>query len=82
MAATPRWALLSLVLPGSMRVADVEELVDGMSALATRHGVSVAGGNITRTDGPLVVDVTAGGEVGAAKVADAQRRTGRATRFT
>jgi thiamine-monophosphate kinase len=63
MAATPRWALLSLVLPGSMRVADVEELVDGLSALATRHGVSVAGGNITRTDGPLVVDVTAGGEV-------------------
>ena len=62
MAATPRWALLSLVLPGSMPVAEVEELVDGMSALATRHGVSVAGGNITRTDGPLVVDVTAGGE--------------------
>ncbi len=67
MAATPRWALLSLVLPGSMRVADVEELVDGMSALATRHGVSVAGGNITRTDGPLVVDVTAGGEAAPRK---------------
>jgi thiamine-monophosphate kinase len=67
MAATPRWALVSLVLPGSMQVADVEELVDGMSALATRHGVSVAGGNITRTDGPLVVDVTAGGEVAPRK---------------
>ena len=26
-------------------------------------GSSVVGGNITRTDGPLVVDVTAGGEV-------------------
>ena len=67
MAATPRWALLSLVLPGSMPVAEVEELVDGMSALATRHGVSVAGGNITRTDGPLVVDVTAGGEAAPRK---------------
>jgi thiamine-monophosphate kinase len=67
MAATPRWALVSLVLPGSMQVAEVEELVDGMSALATRHGVSVAGGNITRTDGPLVVDVTAGGEVAPRK---------------
>lgn len=63
MAATPRWALLSLVLPGSWPVSDVEELVDGLSALAGRHGVSVVGGNITRTDGPLVVDVTAGGEV-------------------
>ena len=67
MAATPKWALLSLVLPGLMPVAEVEELVDGMSALATRHGVSVAGGNITRTDGPLVVDVTAGGEAAPRK---------------
>ncbi len=65
MAATPRWALLSLVLPGSWLVADVEELIDGLSALASRYGVSVVGGNITRTDGPLVVDVTAGGEVGS-----------------
>jgi thiamine-monophosphate kinase len=64
MAATPRWALVSLVLPGSWLVADVEELVDGLSALASRQGVSVVGGNITRTDGPLVVDVTAGGEAG------------------
>ena len=63
MAATPRWALLSLVLPGNWLVADVEALVDGLSALAGRHGVSVVGGNITRTDGPLVVDVTAGGDV-------------------
>jgi thiamine-monophosphate kinase len=63
MAATPRWVVLSLVLPGSWMVADVEELVDGMAALAGRHGVSVVGGNITRTEGPLVVDVTAGGEV-------------------
>jgi thiamine-monophosphate kinase len=65
MAATPRWALLSLVLPGSWPVADVEDLVDGLSALAGRYGVSVVGGNIARTDGPLVVDVTAGGDVGS-----------------
>lgn len=65
MAATPRWALVSLVLPGSWLVADVESLIDGLAALAGRHGVSVVGGNITRTDGPLVVNVTAGGDVGA-----------------
>ena len=63
MAATPRWALVSLVLPGSWLVADVEALMDGLSALAGRHGVSVVGGNLTRTSGPLVVDVTAGGDV-------------------
>jgi thiamine-monophosphate kinase len=63
MAATPRWTLLSLVLPGSWLVTDVEDLVDGLAGLAGRHGIAVVGGNITRTDGPLVVDVTAGGEV-------------------
>ncbi len=63
MGATPRWALLSLVLPGSWLVGDVEELVDGLAALALRHRVSIVGGNITRTDGSLVVDVTAGGDV-------------------
>ena len=67
MAATPRWVVLSLVIPGSMLVADVESLVDGLSALAARHGVSVVGGNITRTDGPLVVDITAAGEVASRK---------------
>jgi thiamine-monophosphate kinase len=63
MGAKPRWALVSLVLPGSYLAADVEELVEGLATLAERHGVSVVGGNITRTEGGLVVDVTAGGDV-------------------
>lgn len=63
MGAAPRWALVSLVLPGAWLVSDVEELMDGCSALARRHGVSVVGGNLAQTDGPLIVDVTAGGEV-------------------
>ena len=67
MGATPRWALLSLMLPASTREADVEEIVDGLAALANRYGVSVIGGNITRTEGPLIVDVTAGGEVASRK---------------
>jgi thiamine-monophosphate kinase len=63
MAAAPRWAVVSLVLPGSWLVSDVEDLMDGCANLARRHGVAIVGGNITRTDGPLVVDITAGGEV-------------------
>jgi thiamine-monophosphate kinase len=62
MGATPRWALLSLVLPGAWPVVDVEDLVDGFAGLAKRYAVDVVGGNITRTDGPLVVDVTAAGD--------------------
>ena len=63
MAATPRWVVLSLLLPGSTLVEDVDGLVTGLAALAVRHGVSVVGGNITRTEGPMVIDLTAGGEV-------------------
>jgi thiamine-monophosphate kinase len=67
MGATPRWALLSLILPGSWLVADVEAMVDGLAALARQHGVTVVGGNITRASGSLVVDVTAGGGVAPRK---------------
>ncbi|MBM3782341.1 MAG: thiamine-phosphate kinase [Acidobacteria bacterium] len=67
MGALPRWALLSLALPADTAVDVVDGLVDGLSALATRHGVTVAGGNITRSPGPIVVDVTVGGEVAQRK---------------
>ncbi len=62
MGASPRWALLSLVLPGSWPIADIEGIMDGAVELAKSHGVTIVGGNITRTNGPLVVDVTMGGD--------------------
>jgi len=67
MGALPRWALLSLVLPPDTPLSFVDGLVDGLSALAARHGVTVAGGNVTRSPGPVVIDVTAGGEVAQRK---------------
>jgi thiamine-monophosphate kinase len=63
MGAQPRVALLSLALPGSWPVVDLEAMVDGLLALATAHGVHLVGGNITRSPGPLVIDVTACGAV-------------------
>lgn len=63
MGATPRTALLSLVLPSSLLVADLDALVGALVALATRHRVALVGGNITRSPGPLVADVTATGAV-------------------
>jgi thiamine-monophosphate kinase len=63
MGATPRVALLSLALPGSFPVPDVEAILDGLLALATRHGVQLVGGNVTRSTGPLLVDITAVGSV-------------------
>jgi thiamine-monophosphate kinase len=68
MGAIPRAALLSLVLPGELPSADVDGLLDGLLALAARHQVALVGGNITRSPGPLVVDVTAIGAVAPRRV--------------
>lgn len=63
MGAEPRAALLSLVLPGAMRVADFDEMIGAFAALADRFGVALVGGNVARSPGPLVLDVTAIGSV-------------------
>jgi thiamine-monophosphate kinase len=63
MGAEPRGALLSVVLPAALPAADLDELVGGLLALAAAHGVALIGGNVARSPGPLVVDVTATGVV-------------------
>jgi thiamine-monophosphate kinase len=63
MGAAPRAALLSLMLPPVWRVAHLDALLDGMLALAQRARISLVGGNITRSPGPLIVDVTVTGSV-------------------
>jgi thiamine-monophosphate kinase len=64
MGASPRAALLSLALPPSLDVTDFERLVDGVLAVAGTYKVTLIGGNITQTSGPLTVDITA---IGSAK---------------
>jgi thiamine-monophosphate kinase len=63
MGARPRAALLSLVLSEAIDVEGIDLLLDGLLAVAASHGVAVIGGNVTRTPGPLVIDVTAIGSV-------------------
>jgi thiamine-monophosphate kinase len=63
MGAEPRAALLSLVLPPALPVEDLDGILDGLLALAASHGVALVGGNVARSPGPLVVDVTATGVV-------------------
>jgi thiamine-monophosphate kinase len=68
MGAVPRAALLSLVLPDQMTASDLDALIDGLLTLAARHRVTLVGGNITRSPGPLIVDVTAVGSVAPRRV--------------
>ena len=63
MGAAPRVAVLALVLPDAMTVVDLDAAIEGLLALAARHGIALVGGNVTRTHGPLVLGLTAVGAV-------------------
>jgi thiamine-monophosphate kinase len=73
MGASPRLALLSLVLPPALPCSDFDGLVGGLAALAERHRLPVVGGNLSRSPGPVVVDVTL---VGSVKPRQALTRSG------
>src|SRR5690606_25392128 len=61
MGGAARFALLSLMLPDACTREIVEGLIDGCLTLAEREKVTLAGGNISRSPGPLVVDMTVTG---------------------
>jgi thiamine-monophosphate kinase len=63
MGAQPRAALLSLVLPGDLEISVVDGVLEGLLALAAHHRVALIGGNVTRSPGSLMIDVTAIGSV-------------------
>lgn len=63
MGAEPRCALLSMALPATLPLDEFDRLAGGFGRLAARHRVHLIGGNLTRTPGPLVIDVTVMGAV-------------------
>jgi thiamine-monophosphate kinase len=63
MGATPRLCLLSLALPPALAIDDFDGLIEGIAALARQHRVHVAGGNLTRSPGPMMIDITVIGTV-------------------
>jgi thiamine-monophosphate kinase len=63
MGATPRLALLSFCLCPSLSLGMFDLIVDGFLELARKQGIHVVGGNLSRTPGPLTIDVTVIGTV-------------------
>ncbi len=63
MGAAPRLALLSLALPSGLPIEDFDAIITGLARLAARHRIHVAGGNLTRSPGPLMIDITVVGTV-------------------
>jgi thiamine-monophosphate kinase len=57
MGARPRWALLSLGVPEAVWGDDVlDSFYDGFFQLAKRYGVTLIGGDVSRTPDKVVVD--------------------------
>ncbi len=73
MGAEPRLALLSLVLPAELTCGDFDGMIGGLAKLATHYRMHVVGGNLTRSPGPLIIDVTV---LGTVKRRQALRRSG------
>lgn len=57
MAVRPLAATVSLALPRAMALEQVQELYRGMFALRDEFDVSIVGGDTTRWDHPLAIDV-------------------------
>jgi thiamine-monophosphate kinase len=60
---TPQHFLISLALPPDTEVSWVDALYDGLREEASRYGADIVGGNMCKTDGPIVVDVFLLGQV-------------------
>jgi thiamine-monophosphate kinase len=63
MGAAPRLALVSVALPVAFLVAEFDAMIAGLAAVASRFRTAIVGGNLTRIDGPLVLDITVVGTV-------------------
>ncbi|HEX2204355.1 MAG TPA: thiamine-phosphate kinase [Longimicrobium sp.] len=61
-AARPVGVLVSLALPRGDAGRNAEEVMDGVRRAAASVGGALLGGDVARTSGPLVVDVTVVGE--------------------
>jgi len=53
MGGVPRYALVSLALPGTTEVEDVTTMYEGMNELAKQYGVAIVGGDTSHA--PLVI---------------------------
>jgi thiamine-monophosphate kinase len=63
MGAIPHAALLSLALPTRVDDAFLDSFYSGVLALADRYGMTLAGGDLSASPGPIVIDSVVTGEV-------------------
>jgi thiamine-monophosphate kinase len=62
MGGRPRWALVALACAADTTLGEAEAFYEGARALATRHGVTIVGGDTTASPAGWLVNVTLLGE--------------------
>ncbi len=72
----PRYALVSLGLPGDLEVAFIDELYAGLREEGNEFGVDIVGGNISRSRLGIFIDVFLLGEATSRQCGPALRRVG------
>jgi thiamine-monophosphate kinase len=60
MGGDPLYALISLSIPGSMEIENIESLYGGMIASANKYNVQIVGGNISASEA-IIINVTVQG---------------------
>ena len=67
MGGRPHSFLLTLAIPPDLRERHLDGLLAGLAAASREHGVSLIGGNISRSPGPLMIAITILGTCAAAR---------------
>ena len=62
MGGIPRWALLSIALPGDLPLDFIDAFTNGFLAMAAEHNVALIGGDTCRSHKGLIISVTIMGE--------------------
>ncbi len=71
--ADPSVYTLSIALPAEVSPAWLESFADGLAEMQVAYGITLTGGDTTRSPGPLIISITAIGTVPAEQMV---RRTG------
>lgn len=74
--ADPTWALAAVAMPKRWPLQHLDGLYTGMSGLAKRFELSIAGGDLSSIDGPAVISLTVAGRTIEMPLARAQAEAG------
>ncbi|HET9480114.1 MAG TPA: thiamine-phosphate kinase [Candidatus Polarisedimenticolia bacterium] len=76
MGGRPDCFLMVLAVPDDLPSSFLGNLIDGMASAAREHGVALAGGDTSRSAGPLVIAITVAGRTQVGRGARVLTRSG------